>query len=554
MAGMTRDLEFRYLGDASDLQRASQQAEKALGGVDKEARQATGGVDVLKKGALALGGAFAASAVLNFAKNAVNQFSRLEESVNAVNVIYGESADAVRELGDVSAEKFGLAESALNEAAVSLGAFTEKINASDPADAFQNIIQRATDFGSVMNLTTDETLEKFRSGLAGESEPLRQFGIDLSAATVQQVALDAGIIETGETMTETEKVQARYLTLMRQTEKTAGDFANTADSLANRQKTLNARWTDAQATLGEELAPVMIEVLEAGTDLIPVFKLVASGVGKVVDELGPLIDGLGFLAGQLGDTTEESGGFWQSLGEGIGWMTTASGVARKLDEELWRLPWERHTERAGGYSAEQRLLKEALEDTTPPVEDLGEAAGYTDEQLADMSEAAADAHTELAELAEQAKNARDEQHRLVSKVYDAERSFQEYESALEDAWKDEQITADEAAELNLKLLEVEAAAGEIGPEEVQALRDSVRETVQELGLAPSMIDTVIGRFENLNRVSLGDLFRQVDALNQLQDKGIQVRVQVDVPSSLDFTEALQKAMSAARRRGDWWAM
>ncbi len=265
---------------------------------------------------LALGAAFAAKAALDFAKSSIAAFSNLDESVNAVEVSFGAAAEGVLELGENSAEQFGLSTRAVNEAAVAMSAFASKIDEADPADAFGNVLQRATDFASVMNIEVEESLLLFRSGLAGESEPLRKFGIDVSAATVTAVGLEAGLGGVNGKLDEGEKVQARYLAIMEQTEKTAGDFANTADGLANSQRILSAKWEEAQAQLGEKLAPAMTILIQAGVDLIPVFVLVVEVIGDIVTEAQPLIEAVAALTrfiGDQADATNEaafSGGLW----------------------------------------------------------------------------------------------------------------------------------------------------------------------------------------------------------------------------------------------------
>ncbi len=280
------------------------------------------GSTALKAGA-ALGAAFAAKAALDFAKSSIAAFSNLEESVNAVNVVYGEAAEGVLELGEDSVEQFGLSTRAVNDAAVSLGAFVDKIDAADPADAFGNVIQRATDFASVMNITTAEALDKFRAGLSGESEPLKRFGINVSEANVKLFALESGLIASGEQMDEATKIQARFGFIMQETEKTAGDFANTSDGLAGLNKKLAAQWEEMQATIGEELEPAMIRLLDVATKLIPILGKLGGVVGGVVDEAIPLIDLVATLADQLGDFSEaseeggESAGVMQLAMEGL---------------------------------------------------------------------------------------------------------------------------------------------------------------------------------------------------------------------------------------------
>ena len=263
---------------------------------------------------LALGAAFAAKAALDFANSSIKAFSSLNESVNAVEVSFGDAAEGVFALGENSAEQFGLSTRAVNQAAVAMSAFADKIDAADPADAFGNVLQRATDFASVMDIDVEEALILFRSGLAGESEPLRKFGIDVSAATVNLAGLEAGLGGTNGKLDEGEKVQARYLEIMRQTEKTAGDFANTSDGLANSQRILSAKWEEAQAVLGAKLAPFMVDILGIGTDLIPVFLLLVDAFGSFLDILKPGITIIGGVASALGklsssaNEAEASGG------------------------------------------------------------------------------------------------------------------------------------------------------------------------------------------------------------------------------------------------------
>ena len=66
-----------------------------------------------------------------------------------------------------------------------------------------------------MNLDVNQAAELFQSGLAGETEPLRKFGIDLSAAAVEASAYANGIAKAGKPLTEQQKVQARYALLMK---------------------------------------------------------------------------------------------------------------------------------------------------------------------------------------------------------------------------------------------------------------------------------------------------------------------------------------------------
>lgn len=228
-------------------------------------------------------GAFAFDRVIDFGRAAVDAFSDLNESSNAVNVTFGEAADGILELGENAARSVGLANAEFNQLAVGFAAFADTIAegaGSDVTSVVENLTTRIADFASVMNLDVPEAAEKFRSGLAGETEPLRQFGIDVSAAAVTQKILAEGIAASTSEITEQDKILGRYLLIMEKTEKTAGDFANTSDQLANRQRILAAEFKDAQAQLGEGLVPAMEALLEIGTKAIPVIGNVALEVAE----------------------------------------------------------------------------------------------------------------------------------------------------------------------------------------------------------------------------------------------------------------------------------
>ena len=275
MARDVRDIVFRFVGESRDLQRATSQAERGIGGIR----------DGMKKVAGLAAGAFAVSSIVDFGKAAIDAASDYNESVNAVEVATGDAADEILALGDVAAESFGISKRELNEAAVQLDGFLEKLN-EPQEDTFGDIIQAATDFGSVMNITTDEALAKFRSALAGESEPLRNFGKDLSAAAVSAHAVATGISETGKNMTEAEKVQARYSLLMQEMAEYQGDFARTSDSAAGQTKILEARLADLQAELGQKLLPAYTDLLEAAVDMAPALGEVAKAAAEAVGNIG----------------------------------------------------------------------------------------------------------------------------------------------------------------------------------------------------------------------------------------------------------------------------
>lgn len=252
-------IEVKLTGDNSSLI-------KALN--DSEGKASSWAKNVGKlAGAAALGVAAGAVAV---GVASVRQASDLAESANAVAVTFGEQATGIRALAEEAATGVGLSASEFNGLAVQFAGFARGIAGpgGDVVATIDDITKRSADFASVMNLDVADAAALFQSGLAGETEGLRKYGIDLSAVAVEQYALANGIAASASEMTEADKVQARYELLMQETARTAGDFANTSDSVANRQRVLSAQVKDVAAKLGTALLPALAAIATVIADRV----------------------------------------------------------------------------------------------------------------------------------------------------------------------------------------------------------------------------------------------------------------------------------------------
>ena len=296
---------------------------KELGGVEqlgsKSGKDFSKGfsqeADKLATGIIASFAAVAAGAGL-LIKSSIGEASDLEESLNAVSVAYGNSSNAIVKLGEDAASRLGVTQSAFNASAVRFSAFAERVvgAGNDVSGFVDSITTRASDFASVFNIDVSEALQVFQSGLSGEAEPLKRFGINLLDTEVKAYALESGLLKVNQQMTEDIKTQARYGLLMQETAKTAGDFANTSDGLANSQRILSSEFTDMQATLGNALLPVM-----------------ASLVSQVKDDLLPIVERFGdWLQSPEGINAVRE--FGESMGDALDFTVNfTTGLADNLD-------------------------------------------------------------------------------------------------------------------------------------------------------------------------------------------------------------------------------
>ena len=290
----TADVEVRILGNIHDFAKKMNQAKLetmslqqkmlALSGIMKNVgRQMTLGITLPVVGGMAL---------------SVKAASDLNEEMNKVKVVFGQSSDAVVKFADKGAKALGMSKT---EALSAAGAFgnlfkTTGIAGAKAADMSTQLVQLAADMASFNNESPDDMLEKLQSGLVGEARPLRTVGVLLSEARTQEEAYASGIAKRGAVLTDAQKVQARYNLILKDTKVQQGDFARTSDGLANQLRILKASAIDLGASVGTVLLPVVTKLSQAfGTvfDLLERMPkwLQTAGVyvGLFVAAIGPLL-------------------------------------------------------------------------------------------------------------------------------------------------------------------------------------------------------------------------------------------------------------------------
>ena len=99
----------------------------------------------------------------------------------------------------------------------------------------ENLTKAGYDIASLYNLTVDEAMTKIKSGIAGQVEPLRTIGIDISESALTKVIRNAGISDRSvQQLSYAEKEVARYISIIEQAGQAQGDFAKTFEQPANQ--------------------------------------------------------------------------------------------------------------------------------------------------------------------------------------------------------------------------------------------------------------------------------------------------------------------------------
>jgi hypothetical protein len=296
--GATR--EFRKLGTEAQL------TDQKLTKTQAVASKASGAFKVLGVAA----GTAAVAGITKFADASIDAASALEEARQKAEVVFGSTFGDVKRFAEDTANALNLSERAAFQYASAFGQQLKAtgLAANETAKFSLALTELTADFASFNDLTNEEAFTKISSGLAGETEAVRRYGIDVSAASVEAEAYASGIAKQGAALTNTQKVQARLNIIMRETADVQGDVARTSDTLANKQRDLAASSEDLQAKLGADLAPIKAEVLGVLASLSDgvgalddVFRNAEGSAGGLYKNLNPLSVLFRVLSGDVGD-------------------------------------------------------------------------------------------------------------------------------------------------------------------------------------------------------------------------------------------------------------
>lgn len=248
---------------------------------------------------------------------AVQLASDLNETINKTKRVFGQSGQAMLNWSRNAAKTMGMTQQQALEGASSIGAMLTPMGIAPTKAAAMSkaMTQLATDMGSFNNQDPSEMLERIRSGLSGEMEPLKRFGTVLSETRVKQFAWTNGIAKSGQELTEQQKIMARYGLLLQDTKQQQGDFAKTSDGLANRQRILKASLLESATTLGTSLVPLFETVAQVlASTVVPMLTKVANAFSRLPSGVKTFIVVLGTVLAVIGPTMWAMGAMVSSVG------------------------------------------------------------------------------------------------------------------------------------------------------------------------------------------------------------------------------------------------
>ena len=258
--------------------------------------------------------------------SAISKMNDYIENVNLFTASMGEYADEAKNYAEYVGEIMGIdpGEWMRNQGVFMTLATGFGVVGDRAYTMSKNLTQLGYDISSFFNIPYEDAMLKLQSGLAGELEPLRRIGYDLSVARLQQEAYTLGINKKVSAMTQAEKAELRYYAIMTQVTTAQGDMARTLNAPANQLRILTAQFNMAARAIGSIFIPALNAILPYAIAVAKVIRILASTIASLFGFKMPEVDysSIGASIGGAADSAD-------SLGSGLG---NAADNAKKLQK------------------------------------------------------------------------------------------------------------------------------------------------------------------------------------------------------------------------------
>lgn len=196
------------------------------------------------------------------------------------------------------------------------------------ADVSLTLTKLSADMSSFYNVENyEEMAQDLTAILTGMTRPLRDYGLDLTNATLQEWAMKNGIDADVKAMSQAEKTMLRYQYLLSQTTSAQNDFSRTAGTWANQIRLMGELFNRLKVAIGRGFIGM----------LKPLVRAVNRALNTIIDIVEQVVNALGIIFGWevdignvgLAEEWEDTAGY---ADDAAGAMGDAADSAKKLKD------------------------------------------------------------------------------------------------------------------------------------------------------------------------------------------------------------------------------
>lgn len=305
--------------------------------------------DVAVLGAAAGAGLAAAGAVMSKLGGMASDF---EEMTNVLKESFGKERIAEVEAWAVATgNAMGRSTASVREMAGQFQSLlAPMIGSADAARPMsQAFTQLAIDISSFKNISADDAATKLMAAMAGEAEPMRRLGVNMTEASMDAYLFANSASVVFKNLSETDKATVRYNYILDQTKTMQGDAVRTGDGYANTLRRVQDQVKDLGTEIGQQALPHLHNLVTTlgsmaatlkGEDFGEAFRGIASAIKEASDwalslgiSMGKVLNAAIEFKGMFGSGGLSRGEWNQRHGIDVGSMQRAQASLRGEGEE-----------------------------------------------------------------------------------------------------------------------------------------------------------------------------------------------------------------------------
>ena len=255
------------------------------------------------------------------------------ESLNLAEITLGENAEAAKAYAEQVERLAGINQT---DWLTNLGTLNQMfqgfgVGADAAAKMSQQLTQLAYDIQSAYNVSDlSEVMRRLQSGITGEVEGMRRYGVELSNASMQEFLLARGINVKVSALNMADKAMVRYSMIMERTSNIQGDLARTIATPANALRILSGQVAVAGRYFGQLVSIIaakvipyvqaMVQVIAAAAKALAslwgyVLPNISTGSNSITGKLDDVADGVGGVGSAAKETADEVKGMLAAFDE-----------------------------------------------------------------------------------------------------------------------------------------------------------------------------------------------------------------------------------------------
>lgn len=234
-----------------------------------------------------------------------------EEMSSKFDTVFGDmSADVKAWASDysnaVGRNKYDIMNFLANQSDLAIGMGMTREQATTLSKSY---VELALDLASFNNVNDATAFEAMGKAMMGETEMMKQLGVNLSVATMENSEYVKGLGKKFSALTQSEKAEAYYAEMIKQSTNAIGDAERTSDSYTNSLKGVKAKKEEMAVAIGSTLIPILTpfiaqigEIVQAlatwieeNPELTRTLIIIAGVIGLLLTVLGAVLVPLGLV-------------------------------------------------------------------------------------------------------------------------------------------------------------------------------------------------------------------------------------------------------------------